>query len=107
VEDGNGHKPISELEPEMAETCESCVVPATANCESCGMPMMSPEHYGGGNEENKYCSHCCRPDGRLKSYEEVLEGMVGMMMSNRGLDRVAAETAAGEYLATMPAWNSR
>jgi hypothetical protein len=107
VPDGNGHKPISELELDMGETCDGCEVPATANCESCGMPMMIPEQYGGGNRENRYCVHCCHPDGRLKSYEDILEGMVGLMMNSRGLDRLAAEAAAGEYLSTMPAWSSR
>lgn len=104
--EGNGHKPISELEPEFAEVCESCEVPVTANCQSCGMPMMSPGDYGGGDTENNYCAHCCHPDGSLKSYEEVLEGMVGLMMNTQGLDRAAAEGAAREYLSTMPAWSS-
>jgi len=107
VADGNGHKPGSELEAQSEITCEGCDVPTTANCESCGMPMTGPESYGGGNEENKYCVHCCNPDGRLKSFEDILEGMVGLMMNNRGMDRVAAEEAAREYLSTMPAWSSR
>ncbi len=105
--DGNGHKPGHNLDAETGITCEGCEVRATANCESCGMPMMSLEHYGGGNEANRYCARCCNPDGRLKSYEEVLEGVVELLMSSRGLDRVAAETAAIEYLATMPTWSSR
>ncbi len=105
--DGNGHKPGYDIEAESGITCDGCEVPVMANCESCGMPMLSPEQYGGGNAENRYCLHCCNSDGRLKSYEDILEGMVGMMMNNRGMDRPAAETAAGEYLATMPAWSSR
>ena len=71
------------------------------------MPMMSPENYGGGDAENKYCVYCCRQDGSLKSYEDVLEGMVGLMMNTRGMERAAAEAAAREYLATMPAWSGR
>jgi hypothetical protein len=107
VAEGNGQKPVSEFEPDTAETCDDCKVPETVNCQSCGMPMTSLEHYGGGEEENRYCVHCCHPDGSLKSYEDVLEGMAGLMMSNRGLDRAAAEKAAGEYLATLPAWSRR
>ena len=103
--DRNELEPICETD--SAETCENCKVPETANCQSCGMPMMSPEQHGGGDGENGYCVHCCTPDGRLKSYGEVLEGMVGLMISNRGLDRAAAEKAAGEYLATTSAWSSR
>ena len=105
--DGNGHKPGHEMEAESRITCDGCEVPVTANCESCGMPMMSAEQFGGGNMENRYCAICCHADGRLRSYEDVLEGMVDLMMNNRGLDRAAAETAASEYLSTMPAWSSR
>ena len=105
--DRNELEPICEPDIETGEACENCQVPETANCQSCGMPMMSPEQHGGGDEENGYCVHCCTPDGRLKSYGEVLEGMVGLMISNRGLDRAAAEKAAGEYLATTSAWSSR
>ena len=103
--DGNGDNPISELDTE--ETCEGCEVPMTGNCQSCGMPMQSAEQYGGGDEENKYCVNCCDANGSLKSYEAVLEGMAGLMMNSRGLDRSAADKAAGEYLATMPAWSGR
>ncbi len=105
--DGDAHKTSFEADIESGESCEGCEVPVTTTCQSCGMPMMSPEHYGGGDEENKYCVQCCHPDGRLKSYEDVLEGMAGLMMSNRGLGREAAGEAAREYLATMPAWGSR
>jgi hypothetical protein len=69
--------------------------------------MMSPQQHGGGDTENKYCIHCCRTDGSLKSYEEVLEGMAGLIMNTRGLGRAAAESAARQYLATMPAWCDR
>jgi hypothetical protein len=96
-----------ELEEQPGETCEGCRVPVTVNCQSCGMPMTGPESYGGGNTDNNYCVHCCHPDGRLKDYSDVLEGMVGLMMKMRGLDRAAAASAAREYLATMPAWSGR
>jgi hypothetical protein len=101
------NKPCCEPAEECGETCESCEVTVTTNCQSCGMPMTSPESYGGGNTENNYCVHCCHPDGSLKDYSDILEGMTGLMMKMRGLDRTAAERAAGEYLATMPAWSGR
>ena len=86
-------------------TCDSCDAPMTANCESCGMPMVKPDDHGGGDPENKYCVYCCQPDGSLKSYEEALEGMTNFMMKMQNMDREAAEKAAGEYLAKMPAWS--
>lgn len=77
---------------------------AESKCRSCGMPMTSTSDFGGGKEENLYCVHCCHPDGSLKTYEEVLDGMITHMMTNRHLDRSAAGKAAREYLSIMPAW---
>jgi uncharacterized glyoxalase superfamily protein PhnB len=77
---------------------------AGSKCLSCGMPMMSGGDFGGGKEENSYCVHCCHPDGSLKTYEEVLDGMITYMMANQKLDRSAAGKAAREYLSIMPAW---
>ena len=107
VEDIDGYQLTFNQVPEAAETCETCEAPMMDNCESCGMPMRNAGEHGGGNAENKYCVHCCHPDGSLKSYEDILEGMVGFMMGTRNMDRESAEKAAGEYLATMPAWKGR
>ncbi len=77
---------------------------AVKNCMSCGMPMTKPEDFGGGNPENIYCAHCSNPDGSLKSYDEVFEGMVNFMMLSQKMDRKAAESAAKEYMSRMPVW---
>ena len=74
------------------------------NCMSCGMPMTKPEDFGGGNPANLYCLHCSKPDGSLKSYDEVFEGMVNFMMQSQKMDRKTAESAAKEYMSRMPAW---
>ena len=79
----------------------------TKNCMSCGMPMTKPEDFGGGNLANIYCVHCSKPDGSLKSYEEVFEGMVNFMMTSQKMDRKTAETAAKEYMSKMPAWGGK
>jgi hypothetical protein len=105
--DVNERKTDFEMDIQPEESCEGCEVPVTNTCQSCGMPMMSPEHHGGGDEDNDYCIQCCHPDGILKNYDDVLEQTVGLMMNNRGMDRAAAEYAAREYLATMPAWGHR
>ena len=72
---------------------------------SCGMPMTNPEDFGGGDPANIYCGHCSNPDGTLKSYDEVLKGMVSFMMASRNMDRETAEGAAREHMAKMPAWS--
>jgi len=78
---------------------------AAKSCMSCGMPMTKPEDFGGGNPENLYCVNCCKPDGSLKSHDEVFEGMVGFMMKTQNMDRGTAEIAASEYMSKMPAWS--
>jgi len=88
-----------------ADTCEGCDICMTY-CLSCGMPMTGPGDFGGGNTENKYCVHCCHPDGSLKSYDEVLNGMVNFMMDSQKLDKASAESAAREYISMMPAWSN-
>lgn len=76
------------------------------NCMSCGMPMTKPEDFGAGNENNICCAHCSNPDGSLKSYDEVFEGMVNFMMMSQKMERKAAESAAKEHMSRMPAWSS-
>jgi uncharacterized glyoxalase superfamily protein PhnB len=80
---------------------------AVKACMSCGMPMAKPEDFGGGNPENLYCVYCSNPDGSLKSYKDVFEGMVNFMMMSQKMDRKTAESAAKERMARMPAWSSR
>jgi len=76
-------------------------------CLSCGMPMSKPEDFGGGNPENLYCVHCSNPDGSLKSYEEVFQGMTNFMMQSQNMDRETAEKAAKDYMSKMPAWSTK
>ena len=76
-------------------------------CLSCGMPMTKPEDFGGGNPANIYCVHCSNPDGSLKSYQEVFEGMSGFMMKTQNMNRETAKMAAKEYMSKMPAWEGK
>jgi uncharacterized glyoxalase superfamily protein PhnB len=80
---------------------------AVKTCMSCGMPVTKLEDFGGGNPENLYCVYCSKPDGSLKSYQEVFEGMVKFMMMSQKMDRITAESAAKERMARMPAWSGR
>lgn len=76
-------------------------------CTSCGMPMTKLEDFGGGNLENLYCVYCSKPDGSLKSCEEVFQGMVNFMMMSQKMDRKTAESAATERMSKMPAWSGK
>ncbi|MFC2013749.1 VOC family protein [Chloroflexota bacterium] len=63
----------------------------TANtCMSCSMPMAKPEDFGGGNPVNIYCVHCSNPDGSLKSYDEVFNGMVNFVMKSQNINQETA-----------------
>jgi uncharacterized glyoxalase superfamily protein PhnB len=76
-------------------------------CMSCGMPMTKPEDFGGGNPGNPYCVYCSNPDGSLKSYREVFEGMVNFMMMSQKMSRKTAESAVKERMSRMPAWSGK
>jgi uncharacterized glyoxalase superfamily protein PhnB len=93
VEDINGYKLTFN---QVSKTVKSCM--------SCGMPMTKPEDFGGGNPENLYCIYCSKPDGSLKSYKEVFEGMVNFMMMSQKMDRKTAESVTKERMSRMPAW---
>jgi uncharacterized glyoxalase superfamily protein PhnB len=80
---------------------------AVKSCLSCGMPMTKPENFGGGNPENLYCVYCSKPDGSLKSREEVFKGMVNFMMMSQKMDKGTAESAAKERMSKMPAWSGK
>jgi uncharacterized glyoxalase superfamily protein PhnB len=80
---------------------------AVKSCLSCGMPLTKLEDFGGGNPENLYCVYCSKPDGSLKSYKEVFEGMVNFMMMSQKMDREIAGSVAKERMAKMPAWSGR
>jgi uncharacterized glyoxalase superfamily protein PhnB len=77
---------------------------AIKKCMSCGMPMTKPEDFGGRDPANIYCVYCSNPDGSLKSYDEVFEGMVNFMMMSQKMDRKTAEGAAKGRMSKMPAW---
>ncbi len=70
------------------------------NCGSCGMPLTDAK------PGEMYCGYCTNDAGKLKPYEEVLEGTIqGYFMGMQQMARAEAEIAAKAHLATMPAWN--
>lgn len=75
---------------------------AMASCQSCGMPLTDAK------PGQMYCGHCTDEKGALRPYEQVFEGTVsGFFMAHMKLPRPAAEHAAREHLAKLPAWMAR
>ncbi|MBN1366077.1 MAG: hypothetical protein JW976_14835 [Syntrophaceae bacterium] len=73
-------------------------------CESCGMPMREAKEYGGGNPANKYCVYCTDSKGKLKPYDEVLQGMKAFIMQTMGQTEEQALKTAKANMRKMPAW---
>ncbi len=73
-------------------------------CESCGMPMKTAEEHGGGDINNLYCRYCTDAEGKLKSREEVREGMIQFYVKSQGKPREEAEKFVDEQMRKMPAW---
>jgi hypothetical protein len=72
------------------------------SCQSCGMPLTEPQ------PGEMYCQYCVDETGRLRPFEAIFEGTVtGYFMGMQKMARGAAEKAAKEHLAKMPAWAGR
>lgn len=76
----------------------------TKHCESCSMPMVKPEDFGGGKTDSPYCCHCCDDQGNLKSFDEVLEGMTNLAVKMMGSSEEKARHTAMENMKQQPAW---
>lgn len=68
------------------------------------MPLERAEDCPSGNMQSDICIHCAHPDGTLKPYNEVLEGMTGYLIHSQGLDPKAARQMADVELKKHPAW---
>jgi len=73
-------------------------------CESCGMPMKKTEEHGGGDINNIYCVYCTDKTGKLKSRQEVKEGMIQFYMSQMGKTKKEAEEFVDKQMKKFPAW---
>jgi uncharacterized glyoxalase superfamily protein PhnB len=70
------------------------------SCQSCGMPLRDATP-----GVTMYCQYCTDEKGKLRPYEQILEGTTtGYFMAMQKMARPAAEKAAKEHLAKMPAW---
>jgi hypothetical protein len=76
-------------------------------CIACGMPMTKNEEFAKGDPSKDYCCYCARPDGTMRSYDEVLVGITGFIVRSQGLDESAARNTAKQMMTTLPAWKGR
>ena len=69
------------------------------SCQSCAMPLANAQ------PGDMYCQHCVDENGKLRPYEQILEGTItGYFMGMQKLERADAEVAAKEHLKQQPAW---
>lgn len=79
-------------------------------CQSCGMPMQSPEQYGKNADSSanpEYCIYCC-PEGEEKmqgTLEEMIE-TCARIETKMGLhpDEATAKAKLAAYLPTLRRW---
>ena len=57
-----------------------------------------------GDINKPYCHLCARPDGTLKSFDEVHAGMTQFFIRSQGLDQKIAGDMARQMMNKMPAW---
>ncbi|MDF1838746.1 MAG: zinc ribbon domain-containing protein [Planctomycetota bacterium] len=69
------------------------------SCQSCGMPLAEARN------GQMYCDLCTNEEGKLRPYEQILEGTIaGYFMGMQKMSREQAEPAAREHLSKMPTW---
>jgi hypothetical protein len=76
------------------------------NCIACSMPMNVSSDFAVNDETKNYCVHCAHPDGTMKSFDEIKEGMTYFIIKTQGLSREVAESAALSMMKNLPAWKS-
>ena len=73
-------------------------------CIACGMPMNDAADFAMNDQNKEYCTHCARPDGSMKSFEEAKASMTGFIIQTQGLDCEVAESAVLSMMKKLPAW---
>ena len=70
-------------------------------CLSCGMPLNMPDAKG---MAEGYCKHCTDEGGKLKSRDEIKQGIAHWLMQWQHVDMDTAMQRAEHYLKAMPEW---
>ena len=85
--------------------------PTGPYCQSCGMPMQKPEHFGtnaDGSKNGDYCCYCFQkgkftwPGATLQQMTEKIVGMSGRM----GMTEEQARAMAKKVLPLLKRWRS-
>jgi len=70
-------------------------------CFSCGMPLEPNNTKTSSN----YCQYCTTSDGKLKSREETMQGIMQWIKSwQPDMTDEKARVRAASYMKAMPAW---
>lgn len=79
-------------------------------CQSCSMPLTTPEDYGthaDGTPHDEYCTYCFQ-EGEFTDPDLTLAHMVDltaeMMVTDEGISESKAKLAAQESLAPLTRW---
>jgi len=74
-------------------------------CYACGAPLNMPDFKG---PAENHCKYCTDEDGRLKSRDEIKNGIAQWFKSwQPGIDDQTAVTRAEHYMLSMPEWAKR
>ena len=81
-------------------------------CQSCGMPMATPEDFGtnaDGSSNEEYCTYCFRngeftaPDMTM---EEMIEHVAAIGVDKLGMAEDEAKQMASEVMPKLKRWQS-
>jgi len=76
-------------------------------CVACGMPMKKKAEFAMGDTNKNYCCHCARPDGSMKSYDEVFKGGVQWAMGEFKISEAEAKKMIEQNMKKQPAWKNK
>jgi len=76
-------------------------------CESCGMPMKEADQHGAHDINNPYCVYCTDETGKLKTRQEVRQGMINFYLSQTKKTREEVEKLVDEQMRNLPAWKEK
>ena len=71
-------------------------------CQSCTAPLDNPEFKG---SSDIYCKYCTDDTGKLKSYEEIKQGIASWFKGWQGdISDEEVQKRAEFFMKAMPAW---